>query len=269
MMRVAVIGYGTAGRDVVDGIMSGRAGDCQVVAVLVRDRRKYAAIGERRGVFVTDSERDFFARTPDVVVETAGHDAVRQYGKTTLVNGSDFMVVSVGAFCDLDLQVELESAARASGTQIIVPSAAVAGLDRIASAAQGSLDIVSLTTRKPVEAWRGTYAEQVIDLDEVSEPVIVYEGNARESARLFPESVNVSAALSLAGLGFEKTRVRVVVDPNIDKNVHEVMAEGRFGSLRVEVRNTPSPDNPKTGYIVAMSVCKVLKGMTAPLQIGL
>lgn len=178
------------------------------------------------------------------------------------------MVVSVGAFCDPRLLDDVTATAKQQGRRLIVPSAAIAGLDRIAAAAQGPLESVTLTTRKPVKAWRGTFAEEVVDLDTVDKPTVIFEGNARESSRVFPESVNVSAALSLAGVGFEATSVRVLVDPTIEKNVHEVTARGLFGEVRIEVQNTPSPTNPKTGYIVAMSVTQALKNLTAPVVIG-
>ncbi|PMR76116.1 aspartate dehydrogenase [Billgrantia endophytica] len=267
MIRVGLIGYGTAGRDVADAILAGRAGDSELTSILVRNAGKLDGL-DIEGCQLTDSAAQFFARQHDVVVETAGHDAVRLYAQKALEHGSDFMVVSVGAFCDQGLLDRVTATARAHGRRVLIPSAAIAGLDRIAAAAQGPLASVTLTTRKPVKAWRGTFAEEVVDLETVSQPTLIFEGNARESSRVFPESVNVSAALSLAGVGFESTRVRVLVDPTIEKNVHEVAAEGLFGEVRIDVRNTPSPNNPKTGHIVAMSVSQSLKNLTSPLVIG-
>ena len=266
-IRVGLIGYGTAGKGVAEAILAGQAGDSRLAAVLVRDASRYADIA-LEGCKITDCEETFFASHPDVVVETAGHEAVIRYAEKSLRHGSDFMVVSVGAFCDQALYDRVVTSASHYGKRVLVPSAAIAGLDRIAAAAQGPLERVSLTTRKPVKAWRGTFAEEVVDLDTVTQPTVIFEGNARESSRVFPESVNVSAALSLAGVGFEATQVRVLVDPTIDKNVHEVSAQGLFGEVRIEVLNTPSPSNPKTGHIVAMSVARALKNLTSPLVIG-
>lgn len=267
MIDVGLIGYGTAGRDVAEAILEGRAGDSRLVAVLVRDAGRLAEVSIPQ-CRITDSEEEFFARRPDVVVEAAGHEAVRRHALRSLANGSDFMVVSVGAFCDQALFDETVDTARRHGRRLLVPSAAIAGLDRIAAAAQGPLERVTLTTRKPVKAWRGTFAETVVDLDTVEEPTLVFEGSAREAAGIFPESVNVSAALSLAGLGFEATEVRVLVDPTIEKNVHDVFAKGLFGEVRIEVQNTPSPANPKTGYIVAMSVARALRNLTSAVVVG-
>lgn len=266
-IRVGLIGYGTAGRDVAEAILSGQAGDTRLASVLVRNAAKYDDVS-LDGCTITDNEETFFAFRPDVVVETAGHEAVIRYAETSLQHGCDFMVVSVGAFCDKNLFDRIMANASQQQKRVLIPSAAIAGLDRITAAAQGPLERVTLTTRKPVKAWRGTFAEEVVDLDKVTQPTVIFEGNARESSRVFPESVNVSAALSLAGVGFEDTEVRVFVDPTIDKNVHEVSAKGLFGEVRIEVKNTPSPNNPKTGYIVAMSVARALKNLSSPLVIG-
>ncbi len=267
MLKVGIIGYGTVGRDVARSIAAGDAGDARLDAVLVRDLEKVRDVSIPGCVF-TDNTDEFLGKALDVVVEAAGHNGVIAYAEPVLRSGSDFIVTSVGAFCDQELYDRVVAACRESGRQVVVPSAAVAGLDRVAAGAQGRLDNVTLVTRKPVKAWRGTFAEEVVDLDTVAEPVCIFEGSARDSARTFPESVNVSAAVSLAGIGFEKTAVNVYVDPTINSNTHVVIAKGEFGELKVEISNTPSATNPKTGYIVAMSIAKVIKGYTAPFVLG-
>ncbi|MFG1496348.1 aspartate dehydrogenase [Saccharospirillum sp. HFRX-1] len=266
-MKVGIIGLGTAGQQLIERLNNKPIDGCEITAVLVRDVSRYPA--QKRPYLLTQNRDLFFAEGLDLVVETAGHQAVVEHGVESLRRGADFVVVSVGALGEADLYDALLAQARASNRRVILPSAAIAGLDRIAAAAEGDLQQVRLTTRKPVRAWRGTYAETVVDLDAVREPISIFEGNARESSRLFPESVNVSAALSLAGLGFERTEVRVVVDPTIERNIHEVSAVGEFGEVHIEVQNTPSPDNPKTGYIVAMSIAKVLRNLASPIQVGL
>ncbi|MDD9266967.1 aspartate dehydrogenase [Paenibacillus sp. GCM10023248] len=268
MLRVGIIGYGTIGQDVAHAIVQGNAGAVQLKAILVRDEAKYQEAGSLATV-MTSSEEVFFAQDLDVVVESAGHGAVVRYGEKVLESGADLILVSVGALADESLQRDIMNKARETGRRVLVPSAAIGGLDRIAAGSVGPMDEVTLVTRKPPKAWKGTIIEQQVNLAELSEPYCAFDGVARDSARLFPESVNVSAALSLAGVGFDRTKVKVFVDPHISHNTHEIEAKGKFGQIRLQISNTPSAGNPKTGYIVAMSVIKALRDLTSPFVIGI
>ncbi|TDF93231.1 aspartate dehydrogenase [Paenibacillus piri] len=268
MRKVGIIGYGTIGEDVVRSILQGEAGLIQLTAILVRDKSKFDGLRSEAYV-ITDNEDELFNQSPDIVVECAGHEAVRKYGEKALLHGADLLVVSVGAFADEALLQLLKGTAARCGRKIIIPSAAIGGLDRIAAGSLGPMEEVTLITRKPTKAWYGTLVERQINLDELTEPYCAFEGVARDSARLFPESVNVSAALSLAGVGFDQTKVKVYVDPHISHNTHEIEARGKFGQIRLQIQNTPSSRNPKTGYIVAMSVTKTLRDMTSSFVIGI
>ncbi|HZG83954.1 aspartate dehydrogenase [Paenibacillus sp.] len=269
MLQVGIIGYGTIGEDVAEAIRQGKAGAAVVTSVLVRDQRKaiQASGGEAPFAFV-EAPETFFAKKHDVIVECAGHGAVRAYGEMALRSGADLMLVSVGALADEELRSRITVAAVETGRKIVVPSAAIGGLDRIAAGSVGAIDEVTLTTRKPPKAWYGTAVEKQVDLAALSEPFLAFAGPAREAAVKFPESVNVSAALSLAGVGFDATKVKVYADPTVTRNTHEITASGLFGRVRVEISNTPSERNPKTGYIVAMSVVKNLKDRTSPFVVG-
>lgn len=267
MLRIGLIGYGTIGKDTAQYILEKKAGNVELVAILVRDCSRVES--DLPASLFCDQAEEFFKKDLDIVVEGAGHHAVQLYAEKALRSGSDFIVSSVGAFNDQSLMDATLKAAEESGKKLIVPSAAVGGLDRIAAGAVGPLDEITLKTSKPPKAWYGTAVEEQVNLAELTEPICVFEGNARESSRLFPESVNVSAALSLAGLGLDQTKVKVYVDPTINRNVHEISASGKFGEIRLQIQNTPSPNNPKTGYIVAMSIAKVLKNLSTNLMIGL
>ncbi|NOU97754.1 aspartate dehydrogenase [Paenibacillus sp. LMG 31456] len=268
MKKVGIIGYGTIGEDVAQAILQGEAGTVQLDAILVRDKSKLEDSNSTE-YLITDSEDEFFNQQLDIVIECAGHEAVRKYGEKALQHGADLILVSVGAFADESLQKLLRDKAEESGRKIIVPSAAIGGLDRIAAGSVGPMEEVTLVTRKPPKAWYGTLIEQQVNLAELNEPYCAFEGVARDSARLFPESVNVSAALSLAGIGFDKTKVKVYVDPHISHNTHEIEARGKFGQIKLQIQNTPSARNPKTGYIVAMSVIKTLRDMSSSFVIGI
>lgn len=220
------------------------------------------------GIPSTSRLSEFLEYEMDLVIEAAGQDAVRAYAVPILDAGCSLVITSVGALCDDGLARDIEAAAAASGVRVFFPSCALAGLDRIAAAREGRLDRVSLTTRKPPAAWYGTGVEHRYDLDRLTAPVRVFQGSAREAAQRYPQSVNVAAAVGLAGVGLDQTSVEIWVDPACQHNVHQVEVEGEFGRFSFEVNNFPS-ENPKTGVIVAMSIMKLLKNLTAPFVMGI
>jgi aspartate dehydrogenase len=192
-----------------------------------------------------------------------GHAALACHGPTILRGGCDLVMVSVGALADPAVETALVAAAREGGGRAQIASGAIGGLDAIASAAVGGLDRVTHTTRKPAGALLDP--AEAAALTEARE---LFRGSAREGAKRFPDSINVVAAVSLAGIGLDLTEVRVLADPGISRNQHEVVAEGSFGRLRFEIANVPSDENPRTGRIVAMSVLHVLRLRQAQLVVG-
>jgi aspartate dehydrogenase len=262
---VGIIGLGAIGRPLAEAIAAGQAGPVAVTVALVREPARHAALPG--GGLLTADAGAFLTSRMDLVVEAGGHDAVRQYGEAVLAAGRDLLVVSVGAFADDALLGRLRAAAQGAGRQILVPSGAIAGLDVISAAAVGGLEAVTITTRKPPEAWRGTIAEG--QAFAATAPVLLYDGPARQGVALFPQNVNVAAALALAGVGLDATAMRVYADPAVTRNTHEVTARGAFGELRLTLQNVPSAENPKTGRIVAMSVLKAIRNRVAPLVVGL
>ncbi|SDM50510.1 aspartate dehydrogenase [Fictibacillus solisalsi] len=267
MLNVGLIGYGAIGQDIASYFQDYLKG-ARLKGILVRSPDKLRNLSQEEWM-ITHQPDEFFANKYDVIIEAAGHHALETYGVQALSTGAHLIIVSVGALRDGHLLQLLKETANSNQSKLIIPSSAIGGLDRITAASIGRLDSVTLTTRKPPQAWKGTFVEDKIDLAALVEPVCVFEGNANESARLFPESVNVSAALSLAGQGFNETKVKVYADPTIEKNKHEVRAVGNFGSITLEVQNTPFPENPKSSYIVSMSVIKALENLFSPIVIGI
>jgi aspartate dehydrogenase len=175
------------------------------------------------------------------------------------------VVLSVGALLD---HPEWVDQAAARGVRIHAPSAAIAGLDGLKGAAvDGHLDSVVMETRKPPGGLAGAPGVAQVDLGAITAPACVFEGTAREACRAFPANVNVVAAVSLAGLGPDRTRIRILADPAIDRNRHTVTAEGRFGRLRIEIENVPS-ENPRTGKLSYLSTIAYLRDLAAPLRVG-
>ncbi|WP_394139315.1 aspartate dehydrogenase [Cytobacillus oceanisediminis] len=267
MLKAGIIGYGTLGKSIAELIKGNQAGNIELKTVLVRRKTEFMEASQQTFGF-TANEEEFFNGDLDIIIEAAGHQALQMYGEKALASGSHLIILSVGALGDTDFFENLKETAQKYNQQIFVPSAAIAGLDRIAAGALGEIEEITLITRKHPRSWAGTIAEEKVDLATLTEPVCIYEGNARESSRLFPQSVNVSAALSLAGVGFENTKVQVFADPTIQTNTHTIKAKGYFGETEISVSNVPYEQNPKSSPIVAMSVAKVLKNLTSPLVIG-
>ncbi|MBI2323216.1 MAG: aspartate dehydrogenase [Chloroflexi bacterium] len=268
-LRVGLIGFGTIGRVVGEAIRDGQAGHCELVGVLVRHPERLAGVSAGfAGVAFTSQAEAFLAQRPALVVEAAGQPALKQYTEQVLRAGADLFVLAVGAFTDQSFFDRVVALADQLGRRVILGSGGIAGIDWISSAAVGRLDRVTYTQRKPPHAWRHTPAEQQHpNIEQVTEPLLIFEGVARDSARLFPENTNISALGGLAGIGLDRTTVKLYADPTIPANVNEVTVEGELGTLRFEVRNAPS-ENPKTSRIIAPSVIKALRHLSGPLWVG-
>lgn len=204
----------------------------------------------------------------DVVVECAGHQAVRDHAVAVLESGAHLMVTSVGAFADDGLFTRAVAAAQSCGTRLLIPSAGMGALDILTAAAQGGLEEVTMTVTKDAASWLGTKAEQAYDLRALRAPVVLYDGPVREGARRYPQNVNIAAAVALAGLGLDRTRLRIVADPANIPHIVELHARGAFGSFSFREEVIPSAENRKTGQLVAMAVVKALRQLAAPVVIG-
>ncbi len=195
---------------------------------------------------------------PDLLVECAGHRAIEEHVLPALERGIPCLVVSVGALSEPGLVERLEAAAECGHTRIELLPGAIGGIDALSAAKVGGLDAVSYTGRKPAKAWKNTPAEQVCDLDSISEATVIFQGSAREAAHLYPKNANVAATLSLAGLGLDRTQVILVADPLSDENVHQVQARGAFGGFEMSLRGKPLQANPKTSALTVFSVVRAL-----------
>jgi aspartate dehydrogenase len=237
--------------------------------VLVRDpARADAHRALTSGVVPTADLDAFLAARPELVVEAAGHGALVQAGPATLRAGIDLLVASVGALADPAIEQALRAAARAGGARIRIPSGALGGLDALGAARLAGLDEVTYVSRKPPAAWRGTAAESLVDLAAVREPTVFLATTAREAARRFPQNANVAAAVGLAGIGLDRTRVELMVDPQVGGNRHRILARGAFGELDVSVEARVLPDNPKSSRMAPMSLLAALAREGAELVIG-
>ena len=201
-----------------------------------------------------------------LLVETAGGHVVPSLAEAAFAAGKDLMVISIGALLE---RPEIIEQARATGCRLYAPSGAIAGLDGIKSACQGRVDRVEMISRKPVAALEGApyLLENEIPVSGLAEPQEVFKGTAREACRGFPSNLNVSAAVSLAGIGPDRTTVRIVADPSLSRNCHDITVEGEFGLLQVHIENIPS-ENPKTGLLTALSIIRSVRDAADPVRIG-
>jgi aspartate dehydrogenase len=264
MKRALLIGYGAIGRLVLDRVAGDP--DLRVTHLLERSSRKAElakALGGRVGVLADLGE---MSELPDCAIECAGHGAVRDYVVPLLERGVSVALVSVGALAQPELPEVLEAAARRGGSQLTLVSGAIGGLDALAAARVGGLDEVIYTGRKPPLGWLGTPAERAVDLAALGQPAVIYEGSAREAARLYPKNANVAATVSLAGLGLDRTRVTLVADPAVTRNVHHVLARGAFGEMEVSMSGKPLAENPKTSSLAAYAAVRALRDFAAPIR---
>ena len=265
-LRVALGGLGAIGGAVADRLDAGLPG-LALSAVAARDaekaRRRLA--GHQRTVPVVSTAD--LARHGDVVVECAPAAAFAEIAAPAIRAGRILVPVSVGALLD---NLDLVDLARETGARIIVPSGALIGLDAVRAAAEGEIHAVKMVTRKPPGGLAGApyLIEHGISLDGLAKPLKVFEGSAREAAIGFPANVNVAAAMGLAGIGPDRTRIEIWADPGIARNVHRVEVEADSARFEMTIENVPTEENPRTGRITALSVIATLRELTAPLRVG-
>jgi aspartate dehydrogenase len=267
MLRVGVIGCGTIGAEICQAIDRGVV-EAALAGVSDIDAAKAQALAQGLGARPPVLPQGELIGASELVVEAVSRAVAPSIIAACLERGRDVMVMSVGGL--LERVDEFVGLARRQGRRIYVPTGAIAALDAVKGACVASVSRVTLTTRKPPKGLEGApyVVQNRIDLGAVREPTVIFTGPAREAVPAFPANVNVAAALSLAGIGADRTLVRVVADPTGTRNVHEIEAEGDFGRLSVRMENVPSPHNPKTSYMAALSAIALLRRITAPLVVG-
>lgn len=248
--KLASLGYGAMARSLAASLAAGTSGIRLSGFYLPPELSAGAGPGLTRWTTV----EELIAARPDLVVECATHTAVRDTVPRLLEAGIDVVIVSIGALVDAATVARIEAAAKAGKAKAIAVSGAIGGLDVLRAARIAGLDSVTYVGRKPPIAWNGTPAEALLDLDRLATPTTFYEGTATAAARDYPKNTNVTAAVALAGIGFDRTSVRLIADPAATGNTHEVEASGAFGSFHIVLNNKPLPENPKTSWLAALSV---------------
>jgi aspartate dehydrogenase len=263
--RVAIAGLGSIGSKIATALDQGIEG-LTLSAVAVRDPAKHQS-------FLSSLRRppqvlpvDELGDAADIVVECAPSSQLRAIVEPAVTRGRSAVVVSVGGLLD---NFDLVDLARTHGGRILVPTGALIGLDAVNAAAIGTIHSVNMVTRKPIDGLKGApfIVQNNIDLDNLREPLKLFEGSARDAAKGFPANVNVAVALSLAGIGPDRTRMQVWADPTVTRNVHRIEVEADSARFSMAIENIPS-ENPKTGMITALSVIALLRKQRATLCVG-
>jgi aspartate dehydrogenase len=268
-MRIAIIGGGVIARLVLEH--RAELGAVEVAGILGRSeasRGRPLAVGF--GVPFVTSLDALVALKPDAVIEAASHDAVRQYAAPLLEAGIPVIVLSGGALCDDTLRTKLERLAVERRALLYVPSGGIGGLDALKAACAAGVDGVEIAVTKPPAAWKDIpYVERLgVDLDRLAGATTLFDGTARDGVPHFPANVNIAAVLALAGIGFDRTRLKVVADPALRFNTHYITIRARTGTISLKFESVPSPDNPKTALLACYSALAAVRAFGSPVRYG-
>lgn len=265
-LRVAIGGFGAIGQEVAKALDDGIPG-LALAAVSARDQAKARRnlAGLRGDVALLPLAE--LASHADIVIECAPAAVFRELALPAIERGRILVPLSVG---QLLVHADLQERAAATGARMLVPTGALLGLDAVRAAAEGVIERVTMVTRKPPRGLAGApyLVERGIDLDAITEPTRIFQGTAREGAKGFPANVNVAAALSLAGIGPDRTTLEIWADPTVTRNTHTIEVEADSARFTLKIENVPSEANPRTGKITALSTVALLRGLTATLRVG-
>jgi aspartate dehydrogenase len=271
-MRVALLGGGTIARLVLEHCPAG------IEIVALAGRMPETPGGAPRGArlarefripYVVGREALLAAR-PAAVIEAASHEAVREHLVPLLEAGVSVVVLSAGALADDGLRNSAEAAAAGTGALFYVPSGGIGGLDALRTACLAGVEEVSIQVAKPPQAWKGIpYVEKLgLDLERLQGARTLFEGPAREGVPHFPQNVNIAAVLSLAGIGMDRTRLKVVADPGLALNTHTIRVSGAAGRMTLVLENVPAPENPKTSWLACYSALEALRALESKVRYG-
>ena len=266
-----MLGGGTIARLVLEQFRAGELPRIEFIALCGRSgTSRGAALAREYNISYVVGTAQLLELKPDVVLEAASHQAVRDHLVQFLEAGTSVIVLSAGALSDDRLRHHAEQAAEKSGALLYVPSGGIGGLDALKAACRAGVEKVSIQIAKPPAAWKGIpYVEALgVDLGRLKGPLTLFEGSARDGVPHFPQNVNIAAVLSLAGVGLDQTRLKVLADPGLTLNTHTIHVSGRTGRFTVVLENVPTPDNPKTSWLACCSALSALRSVAANVRYG-
>jgi len=267
-LKIGLVGCGAIGAEIARAIDEGEI-SADLAAVCDRNSSQADELIQKLKNKPLRTGLEELVKISDIVVEAASQQAVPAVARAALEKGRSLMIMSVGALADPDLYREIKKIAADHGAKVYLPSGAISGLDGLKSASVGEIKKVTLTTTKNPAGLQGApyISEKKIDLSALKSATLIFEGSAAEAVRAFPANVNVAATICLAAREGD-VRVRIIADPDIKVNRHEIEAEGDFGRISTKVENVPSPKNPRTSYLAALSAIATLRSIVEPVKIG-
>jgi aspartate dehydrogenase len=264
-LQVAIAGLGPIGKKVAEALDQGIDGLALAAVSAQNPEKHHNWLGSLKASPVV-LPIEGLSDVADIVIECAPARLLRSIVAPFVEKGKTAVVLSVGALLENEDLIDL---ARQNGGQIVVPTGALIGLDAVTAAAVGEIHSVRMVTRKPVQGLAGApfLVENNIDIETIKEPLKIFDGTARQAAKGFPANLNVAVALSLAGIGPDRTRLEIWADPALTRNVHRVEVDSDSARFSMSIENIPS-ENPKTGRITALSVIALLRKQRAALRVG-
>jgi aspartate dehydrogenase len=259
------------GRLILEHARRGGLRGIEIVGVAGRGpASRGAALAREFGIPYVPDRAGLLGLRPQIVLEAASHEAVREHLVALLGQGMSVVVLSAGALADDSLRHAAEAAANASGAVLYVPSGGIGGLDALKTACLAGVEEASIQVAKPPAAWKGIpYVEaKRIALDRLEGPLTLFEGKVREGVPHFPQNVNIAAVLALGGIGLDRTVLKVVADPALKLNTHTIRVSGRSGTFTLVLENVPAPENPKTSWLACYSAIAALEALGSRVRIG-
>jgi aspartate dehydrogenase len=267
-MKIGIIGVGAIGN-----ILAKAVNEMELVDKLWlydKSRKKAIIVAKELSKALVANTAKELIENVDLVVESASQQAVKEYSYQVLNSKKDLMIMSLGALVDNKLRKELEAIAAQKNIKIYLPSGAVLGIDGIKAAKLAKVSEVTLTTIKNPRAFKDNeyLKSRNIDIEMIKRAKVLFVGSAEEAVKYFPENINVASCIALAGIGANKTKVKIIAEPKIKENIHKINVKGAFGEFEVETKNVVCPANPKTSYLAALSAIATVRKIIEPVQIG-
>lgn len=267
-IKIGLIGCGAIGSEIAKAVDEDFKERAELVAVADIDDKKAGALSDKLTGRPAVLSIDELVKRSDLVVEAASARISGEVAEKALSAKKDVMLMSTGGI--IKNYLSLFNLAKKNNCRVYLPSGAICGLDGVKAAAFAGIEKAQLVTRKSPKALSGApfIAKNNIDLNAITKETTIFDGTAQEAIDGFPANINVACTLSMAGIGPEKTRVRIIASPEYTKNIHEIVVEGSFGSIVSRTENVPSPNNPKTSYMAVLSAIATLRQILDPVRVG-